>query len=95
MMFVATLIDTVRADRHERQRERIIAAENREAVMPERRAQLADAIALPPASLMPMMVGHVVRETVHRVDGDLDATTARDAVENERQIRRAAMALKC
>ena len=78
--------DPVRTDGHERQRERIVTAEDGE-LFAEGSAQLAHAIRVAAGFLDAHHRRARAGQALHRLDGDLDAAAARDAVEHERQIR--------
>jgi len=79
--------DADRADAKEREGQAIVAREDREGGG-QRLAELADAIDRPARFLDRDDVRMGGGEPGHRLDGDLDAAAARNAVEDDRQLDR-------
>ena len=77
----------VRADRHERQRQRIVAGQNRK-FRAGRRAQLRHAVATAARFLDADDVFAIARQPFHRFDADLDAAAPGNAVKHDGQFRR-------
>ena len=77
--------DALRAHRHERQRQRIVAGLESRISGRAPRATADTRSQLPPASLMPMMFLHSARQAPDGFDADFDAATARNAVKHDGQ----------